>query len=890
MQKYGVNELRERFLAFYEARGHLRLPSFSLVPQGDKSLLLINSGMAPMKPWFTGEHTPPSLRVTTCQKCLRTVDIDNVGKTARHCTYFEMLGNFSFGDYFKEEAIAWYWEFLTRDLGFEESRLYPSVYLEDDEAFDIWRDKIGIAPERITKLGKADNFWEHGAGPCGPCSEVYYDRGEEFGCGSPDCAPGCECDRFIEIGNNVFTQFSNDGQGNYTELSRKNIDFGGGLERLAMVCQGANSVYEIDTFISVTEKISEISGVRYGESDKKDASLRIITEHARAGVMLISDGVLPSNEGRGYVLRRLLRRAVRHGRLLGITASFLRDVAETVIATNESAYPEVREREGHIKSVLAAEEESFNRTLDAGTELLSNVFAAAEAAKSTVISGEDAFRLYDTYGFPIDLTIELADERGYSVDTEQFDALMKQQRERARAARLALGDFGWEGFDFGDDKSETEFVGYDSSTAEAIITAIIKDGELVGSLDSVGDEGVIVLDRTPLYAEMGGQVGDHGAIYASTGAPEADFAIDDTQKTKGGKFLHHGTLRGAPLKLGDRVTVSYDAARRDAIRRAHTATHLLHSALRRVLGEHVHQAGSLVEPDRLRFDFTHTEALEAEQLTAAEQYVNAAILGGAPVNAREMPIDDAKKLGAAALFGEKYGDIVRVVTMGEQSIELCGGTHLDNTARAGLFHITAEFSVASGVRRIEAVTGSETLDALHRAKQQLFDIGAALRVGDVGEIPTKIEQQTKELRELRRAAEQAKAQSAGSLAEELLNAAIEIEGLKTTIYSRASTTDTPIIDADELRKIGDALREREPRIVALFISSTTGEKVTFFAACGKEAVASGVKAGDLIKRVAQLAGGSGGGKPESAMGGGKRQELPNIPDNLLSEFIKEVKK
>ncbi|MDR3209647.1 MAG: alanine--tRNA ligase, partial [Oscillospiraceae bacterium] len=594
MKNYGLNELREMFLSFYEARGHLRLPSFSLVPQNDKSLLLINSGMAPMKPWFTGEQEPPSRRVTTCQKCVRTGDIENIGKTSRHGTYFEMLGNFSFGDYFKEEATAWYWAFLTECVGIPESLLYPSVYNEDEEAFAIWRDKIGLPPERIARLGKADNFWEHGAGPCGPSSEVYYDRGEAHGCGSPDCGPGCDCDRFIELGNNVFSQFSNDGAGNYTELKQKNIDFGGGLERLAVVCQGVDSLFDVDTVMQITHAISAITRVTYGASGKSDASLRIITDHLRASVMLIADGVLPSNEGRGYVLRRLLRRAARNGRLLGVTEPFLRDVVETVVRVNEGAYPEVRERAAHITRVVAAEEDSFNKTIDNGIALLDEVINALQGKQ---ISGDDAFRLYDTYGFPIDLTAEIAEERGLTVDTDRFAECMQAQRKRARDARAALGDLGWEGIDFGGDTSETAFIGYDETTAKAAVTAVIVAGELAGAATAAdGADTILVLDKSPFYAEMGGQSADRGQITRAG----TEFSVRDVQKTKGGKYLHYGKVLCGTFSAGDAVTARVDTVRRDAIRRAHSATHLLHAALREVLGEHVHQAGSLVEPDRLR--------------------------------------------------------------------------------------------------------------------------------------------------------------------------------------------------------------------------------------------------------------------------------------------------
>jgi alanyl-tRNA synthetase len=878
MKKYGLNELREMFLAYFESKGHLRLPSFSVIPQNDASLLLINSGMAPMKPWFTGEQPPPRKRVCTCQKCIRTGDIENIGKTARHGTYFEMLGNFSFGDYFKSEAIAYCWEFLTETVGMDKDLLYPSVYADDDDAFAIWRDEIGIPEGKITRLGKADNFWEHGSGPCGPCSEVYYDRGEAYGCGSADCAPGCDCDRYIEIWNNVFSQFNNDGNGNYTELIQKNIDTGMGLERLAVVCQGVNSLFDVDTVMSITNHVSRITGAVYGGGAKTDVSLRIITDHLRSGVMMIADGVLPSNEGRGYVLRRLLRRAARHGRLLGTADAFLSVVAETVIRENEGAYPELRERETHITRVIRTEEDNFNKTLDVGLGVLGGVID--ELRGETAISGEDAFRLYDTYGFPIDLTIELAQERGLSVDTARFDELMLQQRERAREARKALGDLAWEGIDFGADNAPTEFVGYDGETvAQAKITAIVVGGELQGSIKS-GDNGIVVLDRTPFYAEMGGQVGDKGEI---TGA--GSFEVSDTQRTKGGKYLHHGTVRSGALTLGDVVSAAVSHDNRAAIRRAHSATHLLHAALRSVLGDHITQAGSLVEPDVLRFDFTHFQAMTTRELRDTQSAVNAMILSGGDITVREMPIGDAKKLGATALFSEKYGETVRVVAMGGDdtdepvSIELCGGTHLSNTARVGSFRIRSEFSVASGVRRIEAVTGYEALRAAQSDRDAISDIAAALKVNSADEISTKLEAQGAELRELRRIAEQASAKAASGEADTLYAGAKRIGELSVL----AQTVDNA--DADKLRKLGDALRERDGNIVAA-LAAVAGDKITFLAVCGKNAISAGVKAGDIIRHITKIAGGSGGGKPDSAMGGGK--DVSKLSDALdaVYTFVK----
>ena len=661
MEKFGLNQLREMFLQFFESKGHLRLPSFSLIPQGDASLLLINSGMAPMKPYFKGEKEPPRRRVCTCQKCIRTGDIENIGKTARHGTYFEMLGNFSFGDYFKREAIHWSWEFLTSPdwVGIDPDRLYPSIYVDDDEAFDIWHKEIGIPADRIFRFGKEDNFWEHGAGPCGPCSEIYYDRGEEFGCGKPTCTVGCDCDRYIEVWNNVFSQYDNDGEGHYTALKQKNIDTGMGLERLAVVCQGVASLFDVDTVMNITHKVSDLTGAYYGQSHKMDVSLRVITDHIRSATFMICDGVLPSNEGRGYVLRRLLRRAARHGKLLGVNEPFLYQVIDTVVHENECQYPELREKQSYITKVVKTEEENFARTIDAGMKIFSDLLQEHKAKGESTFSGADAFKLYDTYGFPIDLTIEMCADEGMSVDEAAFKQLMEEQRIRARKAREALGDLGWAGIEFGKEMPETRFLGYDRRETEAKVLAIVADGEFREEIPA-GTEAIVVLDQTTLYAEMGGQVGDHGSITAG----DAVFTVSDVQKNKGGKFMHTGVLTSGTLKLGDSVVAAYDPVRRAAIARAHSATHLLQRALRDVLGEHVHQAGSLVEPDFLRFDFTHFSAVTPEQLRQVESMVNDAILTGYTVDTKEMPIDEARKQGATALFGEKYGDVVRVVNMG----------------------------------------------------------------------------------------------------------------------------------------------------------------------------------------------------------------------------------
>ena len=855
-KNYGLNELREMFLAFFETKGHLRLPSFSLVPQNDASLLLINSGMAPMKPWFTGEQEPPRHRVCTCQKCIRTGDIENIGHTARHGTYFEMLGNFSFGDYFKHEAIAWSWEFLTSPewVGLDPDRLYPSVYEEDDEAFEIWNKEIGIAPERIFKFGKADNFWEHGSGPCGPCSEIYYDRGERWGCGKPGCTVGCECDRYIEVWNNVFSQFNSDGQGNYTELAQKNIDTGMGLERLACVCQDVASLFDVDTVMNITNQVSEITRAHYGESARTDVSLRVITDHIRSATFMISDGVLPSNEGRGYVLRRLLRRAARHGKLLGVNEPFLFSVCDTVIHENEGHYPELREKEDYITRVIRVEEENFAKTIDAGMSILTALLDEHRERGEKTFSGAAAFKLYDTYGFPIDLTDEIVAEAGMGIDKDAFKKLMEEQKVRAREARAALGDLGWAGIEFGKDMRATVFVGYDATAIEdAKVLAIVAEGELRDSITS-GVEAIVVLDKTPFYAEMGGQVADHGMI-------GGHFAVHDVQKNKGGKYMHYGKLEKGELKVGDTVPAAIDMDRRKAIQRAHSATHLLHKALRTVLGDHVQQAGSLVEPDRLRFDFTHFSAMTAQELAEVSRLVNAAILEGYSVHTEEMGIDAAKQAGAMALFGEKYGDVVRVVSMGDYSVELCGGTHLDNTAKTGVFHIESEGSVASGVRRIEATTGLVSLETMNKAQQLLFQTAGVFKVKPA-ELRERAEQSVSELKDLRHRLESFKAKEAAGEADRYLFAARTVGELKVV------TAAVGEADANNLRAMGDRLRDKASNLVGV-LATVAEDKVTFLAVCGKEAVAKGVKAGDIIKAVTAIAGGSGGGKPDSAMGGGK---------------------
>ena len=871
---HGLNELREMFLSFFESKGHLRLPSFSLVPQNDKSILLINAGMTPMKPWFKGEEEPPRRRVCTCQKCIRTGDIENVGKTDSHGTYFEMLGNFSFGDYFKHEAIAWSWEFLTEVVGLEPDRLYPSIYLNDDEAFDIWNKEVGIPAERIFRFGKEDNFWEHGSGPCGPCSEIYYDRGPEYGCGKPGCTVGCDCDRYIEIWNNVFSQFDNDGHGNYTELKQKNIDTGMGLERLACVCQNVDSLFDVDTVMNITHKVSELTGAHYGETEKRDVSLRVITDHIRSATFMICDGILPSNEGRGYVLRRLLRRAARHGKLLGVNDPFLYQVVDTVIHENEGQYPDLREKQTYITKVIRTEEENFGRTIDGGMKIFSDLLAEHKQKLEKIFSGADAFRLYDNFGFPIDLTMEMAADEGLSVDEGAFQKLMKEQKERAREARKALGDLGWAGVEFGKDVPATEFVGYDHSECDAKIVAIVADEELRDEV-AAGAEAVVVLDHSPFYAEMGGQVADHGTITADG----VVFTVADVQKNKGGKFMHYGRLAQGVLHVGDTVHAAIDMERRKAIQRAHSTTHLLDAALKKVLGDHVHQAGSLVEPDRLRFDFTHFEAISPEELRQVEELVNDAILEGYPVVTEILPIEEAKKKGAVAMFGEKYGETVRVVEMSDFSVEFCGGTHVDNTAKAGPFRIKSESSVASGVRRIEATCGKLSLKAMESSQGVLSRAAQFLKTAPSG-LLERMEQQANEMKQLRQALEKFKAEASLGEARQFLASAKTVKDLHVLATTRNG------VDTAELRTMGDFLRDKDPKAVAV-IASINGEKITFLAVCGKEAVARGIKAGDLVRHVSAICGGKGGGKPDSAMGGGS--DPLKVDDALASvdDFVSE---
>ncbi len=864
MKWMSLNELRERYLSFFESKGHLRLGSFSLVPNNDKSLLLINSGMAPMKKYFTGEVTPPRNRVTTCQKCIRTPDLERVGITARHGTYFEMLGNFSFGDYFKNEAIPWAWEFLTKDLEIPADLLWPSVYEEDDEAYAIWRDVIGVPEEHIVKLGKADNFWEHGTGPCGPCSEIYFDRGEKYGCGSPDCKPGCECDRYMEIWNNVFTQFNNMGDGTYTELEHKNIDTGMGLERLACVMQGVDNMFEVDTIRNILNKVCEISGKTYGADKNVDISIRAITDHARASTFMISDGIIPSNEGRGYVLRRLIRRAARHGRLIGIDRAFLVQMVEAVIRENASGYPELIDKQELIKKVIANEEASFSKTIDQGLTILGEL-----TANGGTLSGEDAFRLYDTYGFPLDLTRDILAEKGMNVDEDGFNTLMQQQREKARNARKASDGESWssDGINY-DDIAATEFLGYTQNECDATVVDIVVEGEHV-SVANQGQKAIVVIDKTVFYAESGGQVGDTGVI--------GDFTVADTKKTVDGIFTHIGTANST-ISVGDNVNVKIDIARREAIRRNHTAAHLLQAALRQVLGTHVEQAGQLVNEKSVRFDFTHFSALTAEEVTKVENLVNTAILNGIVVDNREMPIDEARALGAMALFGEKYGNIVRVVKAGDFSTELCGGTHVDNTGKIGLFRIISESGIAAGTRRIEAYTGYNVLELINHYKSLLTDTAATFKIGNIEDVATKAAATVKQIKEDSKKIESLEAKLASGKLSDLMANAADVNGVKVAVAKFDGTAP------DELRKMIDTIKAENDNAVAV-LAAVNGEKLTFCAGIGKSALVNGAHAGNIVRAVAQIAGGNGGGKPDSAMAGGK--EIKKV-DEALSAVISIV--
>ncbi len=857
MEWTGLNEIREKYLSFFESKGHLRLPSFPLVPQADKSLLLINSGMAPMKKYFTGEVTPPKKRVTTCQKCIRTPDIERVGKTARHGTYFEMLGNFSFGDYFKHEATAWAWEFCTKVMGMPVDKLFVSIYEDDDETYEIWTKEIGVAPDHMVRLGKEDNFWEHGAGPCGPCSEIYYDRGPEQGCGSPDCAVGCDCDRFVEFWNLVFTQFDNDGNNNYTPLAHPNIDTGMGLERLACISQGVDNLFEVDTVQNIMKHIMQIANVEYHDNEKSDVSLRVITDHIRSTTFMIGDGVMPSNEGRGYVLRRLLRRAARHGRLLGIDRPFLSEVAETVIKENASAYPNLVEKHDFIIKIIQSEEESFEKTIDTGMQLLAEMI---ENANSTVLSGEDAFKLSDTFGFPIDLTKEILEEKSMTVDEEKFSQLVAEQRQRARNARKDAGADAWKGTgNAAEGLAKTEFLGYETFNSEAKINAIIVNGEKVDTADQ-GDGIVIVLDRTPFYAESGGQVGDIGII-SSEGFT---FEVDNTIKTQNGVFLHEGTITSGTAKANETVSAQVDATTRKAIMRNHTAAHLLQAALRKVLGNHVEQAGQLVTANTVRFDFSHFSAMTPEEISKVEQEINSIILEGIEVSSTEMPIDEAKKLGAMALFGEKYGNIVRVVKAGDFSTELCGGTHVNSTGKLGLFKIISESSVAAGVRRIEGVTGFGVLDFIDEKENLIKSTAISMKLSNTAELSARATTLVADLKAKEKQVEQLSSELASISAKSMLENAKEMNGIKLIT---AVVKDTA---PNDLRSMCDSAKQNGENIVIVVAGTQTAkDSVNFACACGKDAVAKGAHAGNIVREVAKIAGGNGGGKPDSAMAGGK---------------------
>ena len=871
MEWTSLNDIREKYLSFFESKGHLRLPSFSLVPNNDKSLLLINSGMAPMKKYFTGEVTPPRSRVTTCQKCIRTPDIEQVGKTARHGTFFEMLGNFSFGDYFKKEATAWAWEFCTEVLEMPVDKLYVTIYENDDEAFEIWTKQNGVDPSHIVRLGKEDNFWEHGSGPCGPCSEIYFDRGEKYGCGSPDCGPGCECDRFTEFWNNVFSQFNNDGNGNYTELAQKNIDTGMGLERLACIMQGVDNIFEVDTVQNTMKKISEIAGVNYHDDAKNDVSLRVITDHVRSSTFMIGDGVIPSNNGRGYVLRRLIRRACRHGRLLGVNEPFLYKVCETVLEDNKVAYPELQDKAELIKKVILSEEESFGKTIDAGLARLDEYI---ENTEGTVFSGEDAFKLNDTFGFPLDLTKDVLEERGMTVDEEKFNELLANQKATARAARKDAGADAWKNTSVKIDAEKTVFTGYTDFTAEAKVLALVNaDGELVDMLGA-GEKGSVVLDKTPFYATSGGQVADTGVITADG----VEFDVEDTSKNADGIYIHSGTVKEGVVSVGNTVNAQIDADRRKSVMRNHTAAHLLQAALREVLGTHVEQAGQLVNDKEVRFDFTHFNPLTTEELSRVEAIVNNEILACAPVSMQEMPIEEAKKMGAMMLFGEKYGDIVRVVKAGDASTEFCGGTHVASTGELGLFKIVSEASVAAGVRRIVALTGTGVLNYLNECEDTVKFASATFKSAD-NEVKDRIiaivaenKAKDKEIQNLN--AEMTKLKSA-----DMFSSAVDVDGLE--LYTAKVEGTTP----DALRSMGDDVKTKGDNVVAV-LAGVNGDKANFVAVCGKGAIAKGVKAGDLVKEVAKIANGGGGGRPDSAMAGAK--DITKI-DEALSKAEEIVK-
>ena len=879
MQAYGVNELRRKYLEFFESKDHLRMNSFSLVPQNDNSLLLINAGMAPLKPYFTGQEIPPRNRVTTCQKCIRTGDIDNVGKTARHLTFFEMLGNFSFGDYFKKEAIEWSWEFLTKVIGMEEDRLYPSIYADDDEAFDIWTNMVGVPAEKVTRFyrdenGDCDNFWEHGAGPCGPCSEIYYDRGVKYGCGSADCKVGCECDRFMEVWNNVFTQFESDGHHNYTELKQKNIDTGMGLERLAVVVQDVDSVFDIDTMKAIRDRICELANVTYQTDDKKDVSIRLITDHIRSVTFMASDGVIPSNEGRGYVFRRLLRRAARHGRTLGIDGLFLAKLAQTVINSSKDGYPELDERKNMILTVLTKEEENFNKTIDQGLKILADMEKAI-SDNSKVLSGDDAFKLYDTYGFPIDLTIEILEEKGLKVDMDGFKAAMDKQKQTARDARQESNYMGADAtvYDLIDTSITSEFVGYDKLTAESKISVLTTQSEIVEELTE-GIEGTIIVDSTPFYATMGGQQGDTGVINAGA----SEFEVVETIKLKGGRVGHVGKVTRGSFSKGDVVTLSVDAELRTQTAKNHSATHLLQEALRVVLGGHVEQAGSLVTPDRLRFDFTHFSAMTAEELAKVEKLVNDKIAENILVETKVLSIEDAKKTGAKALFGEKYGETVRVVCMGEFSMEFCGGTHIGNTGNIAAFKIVSEAGIAAGVRRIDALTGEAVFEYYKGVENKLNDICKSLKATPAN-IEDKIAHLQAEIKALTGEIESLKSKAANEALGDVMDKVCEINGVNFLGIKLDN------VDMNELRNLGDNLKAQITCSVIVLASACGSDKVNLIVMADDAAMAKGVHAGNIIKAIAPMVGGGGGGRPNMAQAGGKNPAGIEDAINKAKELI-----
>ena len=858
MKSYGVNELRKMFLEFFESKGHLKMKSFSLIPHNDNSLLLINSGMAPLKPYFTGQEIPPRRRVTTCQKCIRTGDIENVGKTARHGTFFEMLGNFSFGDYFKNEAIAWSWEFLTEVVGIDENRLYPSIYQDDDEAFEIWNKKIGVPAERIFRFGKEDNFWEHGAGPCGPCSEIYYDRGEKYGCGKPGCTVGCDCDRYMEVWNNVFTQFENDGNGNYTELVQKNIDTGMGLERLAVVVQDVDSIFDVDTVQALRNKVCEFAGVTYKEDEAKDVSIRLITDHIRSATFMISDGIMPTNEGRGYVLRRLIRRAARHGRLLGIDGMFLAKLSETVIEGSKDGYPELEEKKEFIFNVLTQEETKFNKTIDQGLSILNTMEEELAAGNSKVLAGTDAFKLYDTYGFPLDLTKEILEEKGYEVDEDGFQKAMEEQRTAARTARKTTNYMGADAtvYDEINPSITSEFIGYDRLEATSDITVLTTDTEITEAIVD-GQHGTVIVEQTPFYATMGGQEGDTGLI----STPDGEFRVEETIKLKGGKIGHVGTVTKGMLKVGDTVTLQVCPQGRADTCKNHSATHLLQKALKTVLGSHVEQKGSLVTPDRLRFDFAHFSPMTAEELAKVEQIVNDEIRAELPVVTKIMPIEEAKKTGAMALFGEKYGDTVRVVSMGDFSIELCGGTHVANTGNIMTFKIVSEAGVAAGVRRIEALTGEGVFQYYRKLEQELNEAAQIVKATPAT-LTEKLNHLMAEVKELSSENEALKSKLAK---DSLGDVASQVTVIKDMKFLATSVKD---VDMNGLRELGDQLKNQLGEGVVVLASENDG-KVNLIVMATDGAMKQGAHAGNLVKAIAPCVGGGGGGRPNMAQAGGK---------------------